>query len=464
MPGNPELQPSAGWPRALGRVIPESRARVILIAACLVPLGLGVGLILALPQSSDLWFYKHWARLVTLSGISAAYSGMPTEGYVDYPPFLLYPWKAVGHLYQWFVDPTYDKYDMFESGTYEFLIAMVAVLFHLATGIALYWISRVRYGARTATAAAVLYLLNPAALYNVAYLGLPDTAHSFWLVLAFGLAELNHPRAGWAAAALAALTKPQAWSLMPLFAWRQLCVGGVRRTLAGLAIGGAAATVVIAPFIFNGRLGHLLKLPSHMVELEAVLSAQAHNLWWLVSRGTGLDFPDGTLLIGPLAYRHVALLLLGASVLAVFWRARTAGPEAMLVLAAYQAFAWFCLTTRAHENHWFFALPLAALALPTDRRMFPIFLAVSATGFANLLLHDEYFGPKLVASLSQAVILNAQLANSVVNLLILAVWTIWLVRPTAFARSSAAHPPSRMSHGWRLKSSGRPGPGAEEVQ
>ncbi|MSU35623.1 MAG: hypothetical protein EXS36_11025 [Pedosphaera sp.] len=165
------------WAMILGRFVPERGARAVLLSACLVYVFLSLCFMIALPKSDDLWFYKHWARLVTLSGISAAYSGLPTEGYVDYPPFLLYPWKAIGHLYQWLVDSSYDKHDMYESNAYTFLVSMVAVLFHLAIGIALYWINRVRYSARPAAAAAVLYVLNPATIYNVAYLGLPDRAH-----------------------------------------------------------------------------------------------------------------------------------------------------------------------------------------------------------------------------------------------------------------------------------------------
>ncbi|MSU34535.1 MAG: hypothetical protein EXS36_05400 [Pedosphaera sp.] len=223
---------------------------------------------------------------------------------------------------------------------------------------------------------------------------------------------------------------------MPLFAWWQLCVGGLRRGLAGMAIGGVVATIIIAPFIFNGRLADLLTLPAHMAETQPVLSAQAHNLWWLVSGGTGLNFPDVTLLIGPVAYQHVALLLLGASALVVFWRARTAAPEAMLVMAAYQAFAWFCLSTRAHENHWFFVLPLTALVLPADHRVFLVFIAVSVTGFTNLLLHDEHFGLGMARSLSGKVIVRASLVNCVFNLTVLAAWTAWLIRPSVFGRCS----------------------------
>jgi hypothetical protein len=98
------------------------------------------------------------------------------------------------------------------------------------------------------------------------------------------------------------------------------------------------------------------------------------------------------------------------------------------MLPAYQAFAWFCLTTRAHENHWFFALPLAALSLPTGRPMRLVFTAISFTGLNNLILHDPHLLPQLKGFISERCLFWMQIVNSAANLGILAAWTLWLVR------------------------------------
>jgi hypothetical protein len=412
----------------LENFLTERRLRATLVGACVLPFMLGAWLVWALPQSPDVWYYKHWSRLVTRHGISAAYAGQPVQDFVDYPPVLLYPWRIEGEIYQRCVDPSFDEEAMVENEWHTFGLATIAVIFHVATGLALYWLTKKRHAARTATAVAVVYLLNPAALYNVAYLGLPDSAHSLWLVLAFGLGELGSVRASWIFATLAALTKPQAWGLLPLFVWRRFFADGAKKTSGGIFLGAVTTAVVAAPFIFNGKLRTLVTLPLHMGDVQAVVSAQAHNFWWLVTEGNGLRVKDASLLFGAVSYQHAALALLAASGLFTLWCARGASAARLLVLPAYQAFAWFCLTTRAHENHWFFVLPLLALALPGERKMFSVFVAVTATGFANLLLHDEHFAPQLAMQFTSMGMRFAQLVNCVVNLSILVAWTAWLVR------------------------------------
>ena len=412
-----------------GRLVPESHARKFLTAGCLLFIVLSVWGIIALPQGSDNWFYKHWSRLVTLKGISAAYSGSPSKDFVDYPPFLLYAWKIEGHIYQRFVDPEFDEDKMLASGEHTFGLAIIATIFHVATGLALYRLLARRYGASPAATAALIYLLNPAVLFDIAYLGLPDTVHSFWLVLAFGLAEWGSTRSGWVAGTLAALTKPQAWGLAPLFLWRRFQADRTKQNLTGAAVALGTVALVIAPFIVNGKLADLCSLPTHMSNVQPYVSAQAHNLWWLATMGDGLKVLDATPpLLGPLSYQDTALILLAASGLFVLWLGHKAGTKLFLQLPAFQAFAWFCLTTRAHENHWFFVLPLLALALPSDRRMLYIFAAISTTGFLNVLLHDTFFGPLLTSLVSSRVLYAAQLLNCAANLIILAIWTVLLIR------------------------------------
>ena len=431
---------SHDWPRRLGRFIPASRARAFLAAGCLLFIALNVWWIIALPQGGDNWFYKHWSRLVACKGVSAAYSGLPNKGYVDYPPLLLYAWKIEGHLYQRFVDPEFDEKAMLASGAHTFGLAMISTIFHLATGLALYRLLARRHGGSPAATVALLYVLNPAALFDIAYLGLPDTVHSFWLVLAFGLAEWGGIRTGWAAGALAALTKPQAWGLAPLFVWRRFWSDGTKQTMGGAAAACGITVLVITPFILHGTLADLCSLPAHMANVQPLASAQAHNLWWLATMGDGMKVNDATPLIGPITYHHTALALLAVSGLLVLWLSRKADTRMFLQLPAFQAFAWFCLTTRAHENHWFFVVPLAALALPSDRRMFWIFAAISVTGFFNLLLHDPHFGPPLELMISTRAVHTAQLLNSAANLAILAAWTVLLIRARKCQSVSFASP------------------------
>jgi Gpi18-like mannosyltransferase len=383
--------------------------------------------VLAPSYPADVVHYKHWTRLVTLQGIESAYSGTFYETYAIYPPAILYPYKLVGHLYQTFQDPTFDEATMLESRALTIAIKAVAVGLHLALGLAIFALVAAAHGVKWGGVVGTLYLLNPAAIFDVAYWDQPDPAHALWTVLAFGLLALGSQRASWVCAGLAAMTKPQAWALLPLLAYRQLRTVGPRQTAFGLGLWAIAVIIVILPFIATGHVPELLGLPSHIAGVVPVASANAHNLWWLVTGGHGFVMADEPFL-GPLTYERAALELMAALLLFVLWMATRQPPHLLFFLAAYQAFGWFVVTTRAHENHAFFVLPLLAMAIPTCRLAGRLFVAISVTLLLNMVLHDPLLAPRLAAGLSADVVSGLQLANSAANVVILIVWTAWLVR------------------------------------
>lgn len=436
---------------------------------------------------ADVNGYKDWARLTTNGGVEAAYSGTFPETYASYPPVLLYAYKVVGHAYQRLVDPSMDRAAMHASLAATVAIKSVAAGFHLVLAAAIFLLLVRSANPRSATLATSAYVLNPAALWDSAYWGQPDAAHALWLVVAFGLVATYWWRWGWASAALAAMTKPQAWFLLPAFAYGEFVVGGPRRVAIGAGVASAVVLIVLMPFIVSGRIGDFLGfigqivrpttsgIASGFVGMPPAASAFAHNLWWLVSGGSAQVsedlIPDGTPLIGPLSYRQVALALFAVFALLVLcWVPRARGGTVFL-LAAYQAFGWFCLTTGAHENHIFFVLPLLAMALPGSKVARLLLCAVTVTSFMNFALHDPSslakvqmlgdarqedilavaaarlgpLGPVLLrtaltnpvathltqALASPSVLQNLRLSNAAANLVILVGWTIWLPRALA---------------------------------
>ena len=130
------------------------------------------------------------------------------------------------------------------------------------------------------------------------------------------------------------------------------------------------------------RLGELLSLPGTVSSVMPVVSADAHNLWWLVVQlarpGPALPPGLGPRCVGPLTYRTLAAgagrRRVAADVLAVLDAARQ-----LAEAAALGVLGWFTFTTQAHENHLFFALPLLSLAWPTRRWLLVPFGIVSLT-------------------------------------------------------------------------------------
>src|SRR6266545_4289763 len=190
-----------------------NRATALFVASIAVALAIG-HLVRDIPgfvvrngdgtYEGDIVHYVYWTRLVTLGGIQAAYGGQWPETYAVYPPIALYPYQAVGNLYRWLEDPSFDVQRAQQNLWLREAIKFVALTWHLLTGAAIYLLVRGRSGAPTAAVASALYVANPAALYATAPWAQPDGAHSLFTVLAIGVLGMGRVALAWAAMALAA--------------------------------------------------------------------------------------------------------------------------------------------------------------------------------------------------------------------------------------------------------------------
>src|ERR671938_1415378 len=100
------------------------------LAFCLSLLG-ALGLWLAVAAVSpgyaaDIESRKARAKWVTEEGIQDAYRMR-----IDYPPGNLYLFDLVGHLYQRFVDPSFDHRRASDSQFLTWLLKLPPTLFHL---------------------------------------------------------------------------------------------------------------------------------------------------------------------------------------------------------------------------------------------------------------------------------------------------------------------------------------------
>ena len=336
---------------------------------------------------ADIESRKARTKWITENGIEDAYRMR-----IDYPPGNLYLFAAVGHLYQATVDPRFDHRRASSSQLLTWLIKLPPSLFHLATGVAVYLLARREVGERLAWAAATLLLFDPAAIWDVAHQGQYDPVHALFSLLALASVTFNRPALAGGAIGLAALTKPQSWIMLPLVGlavWQYSGLrGGVRAGLgAGVSLG-----VGLLPFVVNDRLSHLSRLWEYMntnSTANHVISANAHNLWWLPTLAAQRWIDDWESLVGPLSYRMAAALLVLGVLLACLHRlGRLRSRSDVYLLGAALGAGWFFFTVRAHEYHAFFVLPFLAVSWPTRPRRFVLYGLASLGMLANLMLHD----------------------------------------------------------------------------
>jgi hypothetical protein len=388
-----------------------------------VPRGVFIGLLVAyvlcrlylavLPgYTEDVERYKEWAVGTAINGLGTAYAGAIG---VDYPPMFLYPLYVAGKVYLAF-EPAGAQGKVRDSTFLTLLVKLPHLLFDLLLGGLLWWLvgrgglwGESRTGEGWGRLAALLYLWNPAVLWDSAYWGQPDGIHSFLALAALAALGLDRAAASGALLSAAALTKPLAAPLVPLLAWAAAARSGLRGfVLAGLG-GLAAAVVAFQPFLLSGNLVQALSQVLLDVEAMPNTSANAHNLWWLL--GPWRD--ANATVLGILTPKLIGLTLFGIAYLGLVWRFHRRLRSGEMDDGQYRAqlflvgsavvCSFFFFSTHLHENHLFLALPL--LLVVAGRRSSLAWLAAgcSVAIFLNGFLHDAELPhrlPSILGSIS----------------------------------------------------------------
>jgi hypothetical protein len=412
----------------------------------------------------DITHYKYWVKLVAERGIAGGYSGEWPHTYVIYPPAMLYVYKLIGMLQQWWpAEPpalsALMNMDPFGWAAWgrppweSFLIKVPNIAAHLALAALIYTLLWRWHGLAAAVVGATSYALNPALLLDTVYWAQPDPFYSLFLVAAFAGLAGRLPEIAWAGMALAAMAKPQAWIYLPLLAWLSLPRLGLGGTLRGII---AAALTVVAiswPFVREGRVHEEIGLVRAIANVMPVVSANSHNLWWLLllhrpslsgdeAQAIGrsevvwwlrqppapLELKDSVPAVPPLTFRDVALLLIGAALVAVSLRLACGYTPARLFSGAgLLGFSFIMGVTGAHENHLYGVLPLLALAWPTSWPLALIYVVLSFTFWNNLALHDYLLGDRYAALLGGPAGVDARTLtwwNAWLNVVALVLW-VW---------------------------------------
>ena len=143
----------------------------------------------------------------------------------------------------------------------------------------------------------------------------------------------------------------------------------------------------------TGRAHHfwryLENLDTHALS-NRVISADAHNLWWIPTLLHWDWVEDSVLLLGPLSYRTVALLLALSWLAFCLWSLRYRVGNSVFLIAGAASFGFFMLMVRAHENHGYLAATIlgGAVAVAPGRPIIRVFALVSLALLMNLVLRD----------------------------------------------------------------------------
>ncbi|TAK36868.1 MAG: hypothetical protein EPO21_01045 [Chloroflexota bacterium] len=396
--------------------------------------GVAVRLALLPAPGYDVEAYQTWARGVYEFGLTSAYR-LDLDPWYNYPPGYLYALWITARLFV-----VLASQPDWSGPLLAALLKLPPILADVLTAGAIYLFLRGRVSRRCSLIASLAYLLNPAVIWNTAYWGGIDALHTLFLLLAVMAAATNRSQFSWPLVCGSVLIKP-------LGAPAALVVGAIallrfdaRRLLIGTL---ASLTVLLAaglPFMWDGKLGEMLTALSNNVGNYPALSANAHNVWWLIAGGD-VWRNDGTLALGPLSYRALGLVLFGLASLGVLSCLRRSSDVGTIFAAAsvlqLNLFVW---PTEVHENWSYAAFALLCVAAALRPSLRPFYLFLTLTFLTNLALQDLHLEP-FWDSLNQAGQIDAlRWANSLTYVVLAAVLVgaIWGGRRKGGARRGFA--------------------------
>jgi hypothetical protein len=361
-----------------------------------------------------MFVWKTWSYGALNQGVTQLYGiggSPPSRGLVrwgdrvttvDYPPVALYEVAAAGALYRLF-SPSFEN-----TRWLNIAMKLPPLLAETALAFLLWELIRRRHGDVTAAWAAAAFWANPAMILAGPVLGYLDPLMALPALGAIAAARAERPFASGALLAIACLTKAQAVFVAPvvaLAAWNAGRARGLGLTAAGTA---TAAALALGPFVAAGAWRNLVQGVGSLLRHD-MLSADAANLWWLITYAMRASYAVhdlgawgawtltvrilGISRVVALGYPNPRALATGAVAAAALWAVwrvrRSPELSSMLACAAFIVHAYFVLGVQVHENHLYLAVPLLAAAAAVHRGLRAVFYGVSIVFTLNLFL---FFG------------------------------------------------------------------------
>jgi hypothetical protein len=321
---------------------------------------------------------------------------------VEYPPVALAEFGIIGRAHMAATGGRFDD----DAGLTR-LIKGAFALFDAAMAALIFLVVRRAGGTPRAWWASMAYWVNPAVLMMTT-LSYMDVCMALPAVGAVIAASCNRPWLSGALFTAGVMTKPQGLFVAPAVAlalWNAGAAGSaLTRWRDAVAASGLTAAAIVAPLAVTGSTYAMVRSVGVLAG-HNMLSALAFNLWWIVSyifkvvdaragglRAALLSHPDIVTHAEAMAHgvpnpRLVAMvLLLGAGGWALKHALRARDLGLQTAFAAFLVVAYFTLSVQVHENHFFLALPLLAIAAALRPAFAPVLAALSVSFALNLYL------------------------------------------------------------------------------
>jgi hypothetical protein len=365
----------------------------------------------------DIYTQKAWAYvsgkygveslyyLTNITTAAKAFGGIPyQEAGFSYLPLMGYYFSLIGWVYRILFNPAGLILDTF---TLEYIIKTFNILFGLLDGFLVYCILRkIGVASRAAFSSMLLFLFNPALIFDMSIWGQTETILLFFLLLAIFAIVSDRPKLTWVFLVILMLTKPTAILFAPFIAIVAVKKFGFRQSAKGVSIGISIAFLLILPLLLAHYSPSLLIDP-FIYNASAVIgsgggwfravSVDAFSLWPLVTlfvnHAPGLArmaYPDfaPTALFG-LTYQDIGkltfALFASISILTIVFANRMSIEKGrFLPIVALAVLASLLFPTRSVSRYFLFPLSLIILSRK-HLTNFNYYLSVGILSFTTFL-------------------------------------------------------------------------------
>ncbi len=277
------------------------------------------------------------------------------------------------------------------SQAFDLYIRLISNSFDFLTAYLIYKILK-NHNSKWGFLAGLLYLVNPAVIFNSSVWGQTDSIPTFFFISAIYFLNERKKAAAWSiGSALSLLVKPLNVAAMPVTGVRLLKNFSLREIILAAIFAVLIFFLVTVPFFIKdplfGIFGHLL----NSLSVYPYTSLNAYNFW---SLAVGWWKPDSGLFWG-ISYHFLGyiifFLILGITLIPyVKIKGRF---ELDYFAAAVSTFAFFLFLTRIHERHLFPLFSLLIISAFLFRSKFLLFsyVAVSVINFFDLFYSYYYY-------------------------------------------------------------------------
>jgi len=321
---------------------------------------------------SDISCFKAWANLAATDGLSRFYL---TDMFVDYPPGYVYILYVIGWIRNVFSLS-------FDSGLYLTILKLPAITSDIICSVIIFYLARKKINTIAAGVLSILYVFNPAVIFNSSVYGQVDSFFTLCILLML-LAIYKHKlQVASIIFVIGVLIKPQTLIFAPILCYAMIEKRSLKTILSSFLCAAITFVVIILPFSIHQGPFWIFKLYYKTLSSYPYASANAFNIFALFG-GNGAGQNRIFLMFPYKIWGAIFLVGIVATSAVLYFKSKKRSK--VFLISSFVMAAVFMLSCKMHERYIFpfILLSLVSYIFISDRRLLFVFLGFSVTAYLN---------------------------------------------------------------------------------